>query len=204
MKDAPLAPDSVEAFRKMAKGALRKRLKAVRSALPIASVAMRSARIVARLEEHAWVQASRGVALYAAMPDRREVDVSALHEWLAARQVRLYYPFMTKIEGGHDTGFRLLAPGETLVIRDNRFAEPKSDAPRARRGDIDVVIVPAVAVSLDGYRVGMGSGFYDVTLPDVCPPAKSIAVAYDFQRMVEVPCEPHDFRCDAVITDAVD
>ncbi|MGC4070760.1 MAG: 5-formyltetrahydrofolate cyclo-ligase [Polyangiaceae bacterium] len=82
------------------------------------------------------------------------------------------------------------------------FAEPAPTAPRVDRGEVDVVIVPALAVTLDGLRLGYGSGFYDVTLPDVCPPARSIVVAYDFQRLVEIPTEPHDRRCDFVVTDA--
>jgi len=197
-----LEPGSVEAFKRNAKVALRKRLLAVRRALPVASVADRSARIVDRLLSHPFMLEARGVALYAAMHHLREPDLTILHERLAANGTRLYYPFMTRIDGGFDTGFRFLRPGDDLSPREHRFAEPSSEAPKAQRGDIDLVIVPAVALSMDGYRLGMGGGFYDATLPDVCPPAKSIAVGYDFQRLVELPLEPHDFRCDAVVTDA--
>ena len=204
MKSTEIDPSSVEALKRMAKDVLRKRLLAVRRALPVASVAERSARIVARLQEHPWVRESRGVVLYAAIAERREADVSQLQDWLVERGVRLYYPFMTRTDGGYNTGFRLLKTGDVLSIQSNRFAEPRADAPSAQRGDVDLVIVPAVAISMDGYRVGTGSGFYDATLPDVCPPARSIVVGYDFQRMVEVPSEAHDWRCDAVVTDAAE
>jgi 5-formyltetrahydrofolate cyclo-ligase len=44
-------------------------------------------------------------------------------------------------------------------------------------------------------------GFYDVTLPDVSPPAASIIVAYDFQLLGELPELEHDVACDYVVTD---
>jgi len=194
--------ETADSLRRKAKDVLRRRISAVRRVLPIASVAERSARIVARLLEHPWIVSANGVALYSCMIERRETDLAALHEWLASRHIRIYYPFMTRIEGGYSTGFRLLRPGDELSLQSHRFAEPCPDAPVAKRGDIDVAIVPALAVAMDGHRLGTGSGFYDATLPDICPPSKSIVVGYDFQRVIELPSEPHDWRCDAVITDA--
>jgi 5-formyltetrahydrofolate cyclo-ligase len=40
-----------------------------------------------------------------------------------------------------------------------------------------------------------------VTLPEQCPPAKALAVAFGFQLLGELPHDAHDFRCDVVITD---
>jgi 5-formyltetrahydrofolate cyclo-ligase len=62
--------------------------------------------------------------------------------------------------------------------------------------------VPALAATPDGHRLGYGKGFYDATLPDVCPPALAIAVVYSFQLLAELPVESHDHRCDLVATDA--
>jgi len=202
MNPFDLNSGSTEDLRRKAKDVLRKRLGALRRALPLASANERSARIVERLTEHPWLKSSRAVALYAAIVERREPDLSALVAWLTSRKVRIYYPFMTRVEKGYSTGFKLLRPGDTLSVQAHRFAEPCNDAPRAERGDIDVVIVPALAVATDGHRLGSGSGFYDSTLPDICPPARSIVIGYDFQRLIELPVDPHDWRCDAVITDA--
>jgi 5-formyltetrahydrofolate cyclo-ligase len=99
------------------------------------------------------------------------------------------------------TGFRFTGAATDLALGAERFAQPADDAVEATRGDIELVIVPALAVSSDGHRLGYGWGFYDVTLPDVCPPARTIAVAYDFELLAELPSEEHDVRCDVVITD---
>lgn len=193
---------TAEALFRQAKIALRKQLGATRRALPAAAAAERSARLVARLTVHPLLQTARGVALFAAILERREPDLTALHEDLLSRGVRLYYPFMDRVASGYFTGFRQWRPGDVLQTRAHRFAEPSPDAPLARRGDVNVIIVPALGFTLEGLRLGTGSGFYDVTLPDLCPPAKSIIVGYDFQRLVELPSEPHDVRCDDVVTDA--
>ncbi len=196
--------ESHETLRKQAKAALRKRLGALRRALPAQSVADRSRRIVERLLDHPYVRDARSVALFAAMPEKREVDLTELHQRLSERGLPIYYPFMEPTPEGYRTGFRLLRPGDVLAKQSQCFSEPEPSAPVALRGDLDLVVVPALGITLQGYRLGFGSGFYDATLPDVCPPAKSICVGYDFQRLIELPVEPHDVCCDAVVTDADD
>jgi 5-formyltetrahydrofolate cyclo-ligase len=89
-----------------------------------------------------------------------------------------------------------------MAERGRRFLEPPPDAPEAARGDIDLLFVPALAVAPSGHRLGYGAGFYDSLLPDVCPPGRAVAVAYDFQLLVDLPTLPHDVACDLVVTDA--
>ena len=195
--------ETVTTLCRQAKSALRKRLGSVRRALPVAAAAERSSRIVSELLQHAWLGPAQGVALYAAISARREPDMTELHQSLQQRGVRLYYPFMDSTESGYLTGFRLWRPGDILKPGSFSFAEPDRNAPLAQRGDVDVVVVPALGVTLDGHRLGSGSGFYDATLPDLCPPAKSIAVAYDFQCLMELPMESHDLPCNDVVTDTI-
>jgi 5-formyltetrahydrofolate cyclo-ligase len=197
-------PDAIATFGRQAKTALRKRLNSLRRSLPAQVAAERSARIVARLREHPLVQSARAVGLYAAMLEKREVDLAALHELLVDRGARVYYPFMDPTPRGYATGFRLWQAGDVLEKRGQYFVEPNPTRPVAQRGDIDLLVVPALGLTLQGYRLGFGAGFYDATLPDLCPPASTICVGYDFQLLIEVPLEPHDFKCDAVITDAPD
>jgi 5-formyltetrahydrofolate cyclo-ligase len=137
------------------------------------------------------------------MLERREVDLRPLDHALRERGVRLCYPFMEREDdGGTLTGFRWVTEVTQLSEQGRQFAEPPRDAPRALPGEVQVVIVPALAVTLDGQRLGYGAGFYDATLPDLCPPARSIVVAFDFQLLMELPTDVHDLRCDAVVTDA--
>src|SRR5690606_16334109 len=109
--------------------------------------------------------------------------------------------FMDPKPGRFSTGFRRVESLDQLVERGRSFREPPAHLPAAERGDIDLVVVPALAVCAAGYRLGYGSGFYDATLPDVCPPARVVVVAFDFQLVAELPVEPHDVPVHTIVTD---
>jgi 5-formyltetrahydrofolate cyclo-ligase len=134
--------------------------------------------------------------------DRQELDVRGLDGAARQAQKSVYYPYMDEHEDRIETGFRRVFEISELAERGRRFAEPPPEAPRASRGEIDLVIAPALAIASSGHRLGYGSGFYDATLPDFCPPAVSIAVAYDFQLLAELPVSAHDVACDMLVTDA--
>jgi 5-formyltetrahydrofolate cyclo-ligase len=73
-----------------------------------------------------------------------------------------------------------------------------------------LILVPALAVSSSGMRLGRGGGSYDRVLtrvrsyaaPGAVPPASPLIVAllHDGELLDEVPHEPHDRPVDAVIT----
>lgn len=79
------------------------------------------------------------------------------------------------------------------------IAEPSTSAYFTDYDRIDLVIVPGVAFTPAGIRLGRGRGYYDRFLP-LLPNAFRIGVAYDFQLFEKLPSEPHDCRMDAVIT----
>jgi 5-formyltetrahydrofolate cyclo-ligase len=184
-----------------AKKQLRARLSATRQALPPAAVQARSARIVEVLSALAPLVQARAVAAFWPMEGRGEVDLRELDRWLGERGIARYYPFMDRHGAGFTTGFRRIQSPDELALRGRRFVEPPRAAAAAARGDVDIVLVPALAVTPEGHRLGFGSGFYDATLPDLAPPALTIAVAFSFQLLAELFIEPHDVACDLVVTD---
>jgi len=66
---------------------------------------------------------------------------------------------------------------------------------------IDVVVVPGVAFSVSGDRLGQGQGWYDRFLERLAPGAVAIGVAFAEQIAASLPTEDHDRRMDLVITD---
>jgi 5-formyltetrahydrofolate cyclo-ligase len=161
----------------------------------------RSLRIVAALSQLSLLQRARTVGLFWPRESHREVDLRSLDARLRAHGVGIYYPFMDPTEYGFSTGFRRVDSVLELQPRGQAFVEPPPAAPTAARGDIDVLIVPALAVTPEAHRLGYGSGFYDATLPDLRPPAQAIIVAYSFQLLAELPTLAHDVACDLVVTD---
>lgn len=63
----------------------------------------------------------------------------------------------------------------------------------------DVLIVPVVAFSPEGDRLGQGGGHYDRWLARH-PAARTIGLAWDGQCCSEIPTEPHDRRLSAIVT----
>jgi 5-formyltetrahydrofolate cyclo-ligase len=176
-------------------------MRALRGALPPTAHRARSEKIVARLCELEELNRAERVASFWPMPAKREVDLNALDDWLRARNKHVYYPFMDKTERGFRTGFRRVEDRASLADRGRGFLEPGPELPEASERELDLVIVPALAVDARGNRLGYGVGFYDVTLPEQCPPAISVVVAFSFQLCADLPVSEHDFACDLVVTD---
>lgn len=78
-----------------------------------------------------------------------------------------------------------------------KFFEPKGSA--ISESDIDLVIVPALHVNREGFRLGQGGGSYDRALSTMR--AFKIALIYTGEITNEpLPVEPHDQKLDAVAT----
>lgn len=190
-----LAPDDF--IRLKVKAELRKRLRGVRKTTPAEACAERSRALVARLEAHEAVASARTIALFWPIVSRHEVDLRPLDTTLRARGVRIAYPAIDA-----DTNvmtFRFVDDVSALEDKGYGFMEPAADAPVATA--LDAIIVPAIAVDPTGHRIGYGAGYYDRTLPAFAPPAVSIAVAYDWQLVAEVPATEGDVRVAWVVTD---
>ena len=192
-----LAPEEV--IRVKVKAELRKRMRGVRKTAPLEACAERSAKITAALVEHPAVKAAKSAALFWPILTRHEVDLRSLDELLRARGGRVAYPSIDPDTG--DMVFRFVDDPTKLEEAGYGFSEPPKDAVVATSGDIDVVIVPALAVDPTGHRIGYGAGYYDRTLPKYAPPAVAVAVAYDWQLVPEVPATPGDVQVDAIVTD---
>jgi 5-formyltetrahydrofolate cyclo-ligase len=81
------------------------------------------------------------------------------------------------------------------------FLQPPEHAPSVADGDVDLVIVPALAADERGHRIGYGKGFYDRLLPRLSG-ATRLCVIFDFELVAEVPNRPGDEMVDLIVTDA--
>jgi len=197
-----LDPKLVAEMGVRAKVALRQRAKALRGAYPAATLAEKSARIVTRVAELPAFEAARSIALFWPMLEKKEVDLRGLDALARAAKKAVFYPGFTRTVAGElATDLRRTESVAELAPGTHRFWEPPAGAPAAGRGDVDLIVVPALAAAVSGHRLGFGMGFYDSMLPDFRPPALAVVVAFDFQLLAELPVEPHDVACDAVVTE---
>lgn len=67
-------------------------------------------------------------------------------------------------------------------------------------GDVDLMFIPAAAVSKTGMRLGWGRGYFDKTLGSMEKRPPVYAVIYDSELLDEVPADDFDQAVDGVVT----
>lgn len=179
------------------KAELRRRLRAARSGLVVSEWARASQAIVARLERHPALLAATHVALFWPMILRREVDLRALDPGLRRRGVRVSYPYYSV----GALGFRQCDDPAQLIDNPWGFREPGPECSEVVLGVSSVIVLPALALTRAGQRLGYGAGFYDRVL-DRYSSASTIGTCFDFELLDQLPREAHDRPVDWVVTDA--
>ncbi|MEY4494779.1 MAG: hypothetical protein RL570_894 [Actinomycetota bacterium] len=66
--------------------------------------------------------------------------------------------------------------------------------------NIDLAIIPALAVDSNGMRLGKGKGFYDRALLKFEPLPPVVAVVFEDEILETIPSEAHDHPVDAAVT----
>lgn len=85
-----------------------------------------------------------------------------------------------------------------------RVIVPDSTPTAAEPSDldsVDVAVVPGLAFTIDGRRLGQGGGWYDRVLAQLAPTATTIGVCFSQQLVDDLPTEEHDVVLDRVVTD---
>ncbi|MCR2834030.1 5-formyltetrahydrofolate cyclo-ligase [Parerythrobacter lacustris] len=77
-----------------------------------------------------------------------------------------------------------------------RAMQPRADTEVVQP---DAVIVPLLAFTESGHRLGQGGGHYDRWL-EAHGPVTAIGLAWDVQVVDSIPLETHDMRLDGVVT----
>jgi len=104
------------------------------------------------------------------------------------------------IEPAVPLGFRQWAPD--MALDRGRFGIPVPSASAAELVP-DILLVPLVAFDRNGYRLGMGGGFYDRTIAALkaLKPIRTIGLAYAAQAVSAVPVDAFDQPLDWIITE---
>ena len=197
----------------MDKAELRRAVIARRDAIDLdvrkaksAVICMRLVELLGRLD----AAAPRTVAVYAAMGS--EADPAAFAAAAAARGWRAAYTCMISAIYAAACGQRMCMravaaddasaapfiahPTRTFAAADigsNRFPIVPAEA-------LNMIVVPLVAFDRAGARLGYGGGCYDRYLPTVSPACHVIGIAFDEQRVDDVPTDAHDLPLPNIIS----
>lgn len=141
-------------------------------------------------------QAAKTVGIFAPMGS--EPLVEALWERGAKK---FCYP---RVEGERLILLRVNDPAEVNETAWNpRIREP-ADRPerRVELSEVDFLLVPGVAFTAEGFRLGRGGGFYDRLLAGRTARTFTAGICWEVQMVPELPAEDHDLPVQAVVTDA--
>lgn len=154
---------------------------------------------LAMAEEASRIEFEPGTVVSGFWPMRSEVDVRPLMFALREKGARLCLP---AILDKTTIVFRELVRGAPLVDMGFGTAGPGEDAAVL---DPTIMLMPLAAFDKRGHRIGYGAGYYDRAISrlhekDIEP--RLIAIAFDCQRVAQVPEEDHDVQLGEILTES--
>ena len=135
------------------------------------------------------------VAVYMASPE--EIDLSSFVRTMLERGVRVVAPRwngetyeLAQVKGLDEDSLRK-GPMDIL--------EPVAPPQKGLQESPCAWIVPGLAFTADGRRLGYGGGWYDRMLANAAPDAILVGVAYPFQIVDDIPSEQLDIVLDKIV-----
>lgn len=204
--NAPRPPSTVP---REDKTRLRKALRARRAVVP-RSVRQGAGRRIERIVlGQRLVRRGRRIGFY--VPAKGEIDILPLLNralWMGAHS---YLPMLPPRAGAWHGGKRLWFSRLGGVDRHwtvNRYgiAEYGHHDSRIRAWQLNVLFLPMLGFDAQGYRMGMGGGYYDTSLAYLTRRRHwrkplLVGVAFEAQRVERLPHDPWDIPVDAVVTE---
>lgn len=193
----------------MDKRQLREYMKKRRDEIPPVERSVKSESIAERLRSMDWYSETGEILVYSAI--RSEVDLTAFcHQAWKDGKV-LYFPRVSgeRMEFYQVDSMRQLEQG-TFSVMEPRVQEnadiAAGEEPAAgglwsesRNGKVPV-LVPGVAFSREGARVGYGKGFYDRYLA-LHPSLVPIGICFDRQLTERICADEHDYWMSELVTE---
>lgn len=124
-----------------------------------------------------------------------EPDTTRLFAPLLKQDKRICLPRMLP---GRQMEVRRYCPDRPLVRHPFGILEPGDACPLVEIGEIDLVLVPALCYDRQGFRLGMGGGYYDRWLTRFS--GHTVGLCRQALLQDKLPAEPHDRPVDVVIT----
>lgn len=174
-----------------AKQAIRAEVGAALKLVSPTERAQATGRAFAQLERTTTWRRARRVLIYAPLPTEPDLDQWWTFGAERRGQREMCYPRIV----GRELEVRLVrAP---LQLRPTAFGLREPDPDRTEVVDpasLGLVIVPGVAFTRGGDRLGRGAGFYDLFLASLPPHVATAAFLFNCQVRDVLPVEPHDRR----------
>jgi 5-formyltetrahydrofolate cyclo-ligase len=179
------------------KSALRQQLLAQRQQLSPVLYEQRSTQICQQLQTFLAAQVPAASSILAYWPYRQEPDISILfrspdYQWVLPRCLP-----------DRELAWHRWCWGDLLVANRYGLLEPSVTAPLVDLAEVSVLMLPAVAIDQQGYRLGYGGGYFDRLLSNEnWQPLMTIGVVFDFAYLPLLPVDNWDRPVAAVCTES--
>ena len=191
------ASSSPEAI-KQAKAVLRQAILARRDAADTASRSRHSQTITQKLCALPAYRAAGVVAAYASFGS--ELDTSAFLARILADGKQLLLPRINRAQRALELR-HVIDLDADLVAGVWGIREPAERCPILSTTAVGFMLVPGVAFTAAGARLGYGGGFYDRLLASFDRRIARVAAAFQLQMVDQLPEGPHDERINMVVTE---
>lgn len=179
----------------MAKVALRDQLRTARNRLSVAEIGSLGRALADVVTAHEDLRRAATVTAYVSVGS--EPGTGALLETLTTMGKRVILPVVLP---GMDLDWGTWRGPESLVSARYGLLEPVDRLGVEAIATADVVVVPGLAVSRTGDRLGQGGGCYDRALARVPVGTPVVCLLYDGEVGLDVPVDDHDRRVTAAAT----
>ncbi len=176
----------------MDKNSLRQIIKERKKKFSIDELIMQSMDITIQLEKHNLYNTARTIFLYNSMPD--EVNTHGLIASLHKQGRCVLLPRMKNEEDLELVKYK----GKMCLRMSDRYdiLEPDGE-PFTEYASIDLAVIPGMAFTLDGERLGRGKGYYDRLLAKM-PTVYKLGLCFPFQILDAIPTDENDVLMDEV------
>ena len=186
-------------------GAIRDRCRSARRSVEPAERAHAARQIADRLQSLVATSPAGRAGTY--LPTDGEIDPTLAVDALRDSGWQWHLPVIGEDRSMHYAEWR---PGSRLVTNRHGIEEPAERADLLVARDLDLVLVPCVAVDPAGNRLGFGAGYYDRALADAEDPQMRssrprpllVGVVFDVQIVPSIRREPWDVPLDAIVCES--
>lgn len=176
------------------KSTLRQLMRARKNAFTQQEREQQSHQIMRLLEDLPVFQKAHVILLYASLPDEVQT-MEFISKWQGRKQILL------PVVVGDELEVREYALGTSLEVGSYGIPEPLLGRVVTDLSVIDLAIIPGVAFTMDGKRLGRGKGYYDRLLSHpTFGSVYKLGICYPFQLLSELPTSSHDVSLDEILT----
>lgn len=154
-----------------------------------------SLHVIELIKQYNW----KSVMVY--IPFRSELNIWPIIHWCWEHEIEVIVPKCeVKTISMH---LYSLYNKDQLVSGAYQILEPNPEVATLTKATPDAVIVPGLAFTVDGGRLGYGGGYYDRFYESMLiqsPSTKWIGIGYDIQVATTIPMDKYDMILNILVT----